>query len=232
MIAPALNLERQADALARAQKHWRDVQGFDSVYPVQTTWTIALTREAGTNAAAVAQEIGTRLHWPVYDRELVERIAREMGLRSTLLDSVDEKQKSWLIECVESMTAAGPISEARYVKHLVETLLSLSTHGQCVIVGRGSAHLLPPNRTLRVRLVGDRHDRVQNAQRHQSLTEAEAVHWVDQTDQERVQFVKDHFGKDATDPAAYDLVLNVARWSNTDCVDFIVQALKKLGNRN
>jgi len=227
MIMPTLNLERQAGALARAQQHWQDEQQSRS----KTGWTVAITREAGANGAAIAQELGTRLNWPVYDRELVEHIAREMGLRSNLLDSVDEKQKSWLIECVESMTAAGPVSEAKYVKQLVETVLSLSTLGKCVIVGRGGVHLLPASRTLRVRFVADRADRIKNVQKRQNLSEADATRWVDQTDRERVRFVKEHFLKDPADPVAYDLVLNSSRWSNADCVDFILAALKKVESR-
>ena len=75
MITHASSLERQAEALARAQKHWEDVQPTKPVRP----WTIAVTREAGTPGSAVAEEIGRRLSWPVYDRELIERIARRWG---------------------------------------------------------------------------------------------------------------------------------------------------------
>jgi cytidylate kinase len=223
MIMSTLNLERQADALARAQKHWQT--------EAKTAWTVALTREAGTDGSPIAQEVARRLNWTVYDRELIEHIAREMGLRSTLLDSIDEKQRSWLLECVDSLSAAGAVSEPKFVKHLVETLLSLSAHGNCVIVGRGAAHVLPAASTLRVRLVGDRHDRVKKVQERQHLTETEAARWVEQTDRERAHFVKQHFFKDPMDPAAYDLVLNTSRWSKEECAELIVDAIAKLKQR-
>jgi cytidylate kinase len=231
MITSMLNLERQTDALARAQKHWSNPQSDESASRNKTAWTIAITREAGAGGTTVAQELGRRLNWPVYDRELVERIAREMGLRSNLLESVDEKQKNWLVECVEAMTAAGPVTESKFVKHLVETLLSLSTLGHCVIVGRGAAQVLPAKSTLRVRLVADRLDRIAAAQRLHKLSEAAAGAWVDQTDRERVRFVKEHFRVDPTDPATYDLVLNTSRWSSAECADFIIEALRKIERR-
>ena len=54
-------------------------------------FTITLSREAGTLATSVAQEVGRRLGWQVYDHELLERIAQEMHVRTALLDSVDER---------------------------------------------------------------------------------------------------------------------------------------------
>ncbi len=65
-------------------------------------FAIALSREAGTRAGDIAREIGARLAWPVFDRELIERVADDLGLRSSLLEAVDEKQISWIQESVES----------------------------------------------------------------------------------------------------------------------------------
>jgi cytidylate kinase len=217
-----VNLERQTDALARAQRHWQSNKG------QARPWTIALTREAGTPGAAVAQEIGHRLGWTVYDRELIEKIAQEMGLRASLLSSVDERRKSILLETLESLSLAGPVSEPKFVKHLVETLTSLGAHGHCVIVGRGAAHILPVQSTLRVRLVAEKNARIDTVRNQMNLTLADAERWVNDTDRERLRFVKDHFYKDAADPMCYDLVLNTWRWSIAQCADFVVKALADL----
>ena len=98
--------------------------------------TIAISRQAGAGGTSVAAEVGARLGWPVYDRELVERIAREMHLRTKLLESVDERRTSWLVECAESFSQVPLVGESAYVRHLIQTILSLGSHGSCVIVGR------------------------------------------------------------------------------------------------
>lgn len=224
MNLQALNLERQTDVLARAQRHWEE----GAKAGLKRAWTIAITREAGTPGAAVAQEVGKLLGWPVYDRELIERIAQEMGIRSNLLDSVDERHKSQIIEALESLSLSRLVSEPRFVKHLVETLVSLSAHGQCIIVGRGAAHILPPECTLRVRIVCARADRIDAVQRQMNLSAADAERWVIDTDRERLQFVKDHFNRDAADPACYDLVLNTWRWPVAFCADMVVKAFREL----
>jgi cytidylate kinase len=217
MITPILNLERQADTLARAQRHWQEQA--DTARRAKPTYSVTISREAN------------RLGWPVYDRELIERIAREMGLRTNLVQVVDEHRKSWLLECVEAFTNAVTVSESKFVRHLVETLLSLSTLGHCVIVGRGASQALPAASTLRVRLVGAKEDRIGTIQRRMHLLPDQAAKWVDDTDRERAAFVKTHFFKDPADSSLYDLVLNTSRWTAGDCADLIIDALKKLETR-
>src|SRR5262249_27112302 len=65
------------------------------------SFTSALAREAGTDGSSVAREVGNRLGWCVYDHELLERVARDLGLRTILLESVDERRQSWLTEAFE-----------------------------------------------------------------------------------------------------------------------------------
>src|SRR6516164_5144872 len=101
--------ERMAEVVARARRRWQTQQRMAEpaealVPPAPRAFTIAISREAGANGSAVGRLLGERLGWPVYDYELIERIASEMGLRSTLLESVDEKRMSWLEECVASFS--------------------------------------------------------------------------------------------------------------------------------
>ena len=146
--------ERLTEALIRANAHWETQRR-----KTERALSIAISREAGARGSSVAREVGRRLGWTVYDHELLESIAREMKVRASLLESVDEKHKSWLEERVEAFSAIPYVSENAFVRHLVETVLSLGVHGECVIVGRGAAHILPAATTLRVRLIAALDDR-------------------------------------------------------------------------
>lgn len=227
--------ERLGDAMERARRHWelrRKAEAAELAAPaVPPPFTIALSREAGAEGPAVARAVGDRLNWPVYDYELLQRIAGEMGLRAKLLESVDERRESWLRECLEQFTAVPTISSSAYVRQLVEMLVSLAAHGECVIVGRGAAQILPPETTLRVRLLRPLEERITAIRQRFGLSREEASAWIEKTDRERFRFVKDHFQKDPTDPRFYDLVLNTARFSPEECADFIVRALHVLQER-
>ena len=130
-----------------------------------------------------------------------------------------------------SLVSVIAVSELAYVRHLTQTILSLGTHGDCVIVGRGAAHILPRDTTLRVRLVADLDDRIAAISRRLTLTKDKAAKWVAETDRQRQSFVKDHFLKDPADAHHYDLVLNTSTWSVSDCADLILHGLRDLENR-
>jgi cytidylate kinase len=230
MTTPTHSLEVRADVLEHTQRHWQQRSRAGDA-ATATAASIALTREAGTPGTSVAREVGARLGWQVYDHELLERISQESGLRLSLLESIDERQKNWLTESFEAFGAVPAVSESTYVRHLVQAVLSLGALGHCVIVGRGAAFILPGDRTLRVRLVGELQDRIEGAARRQGLTRQAAARWVEEKERERTRFVRDHFLKDSADPNHYDLVLNTSRWSVADCADVIVEAVRRVEAR-
>jgi cytidylate kinase len=233
-MTEAYELEHLVGALERAQRHWDDRRREAAASPaaVPPPLTIALSRQAGTPGTSVAREVGARLGWPVYDHELLQRIAQEMGLRVRLLESVDERRQSWLRECIEAFASAPVpgeyVSESAFVRQLTETVLSLGTHGECVIVGRGAAQLLAPQITLRVRLVGMLADRVAAVSRRFGLSPKEAERRVQEIERERLHFVRAHFHKDPVEPANYDLILNSSRWSVAECAELVIQAARAL----
>jgi cytidylate kinase len=223
VTTPLTTLDQSTERVILA--HWQQ-QGAHQGLQTPPALTIALTRESGTQGTSVAREIGTRLNWPVYGYELVEMIAQKVGLRASLLDSIDERRKSWMLEYAEGLSSTPGLSEIAYTRHLVETILSLGTLGHCVIVGRGAAQILPQKSTLRVRLVGLLPDRVRTAGQQRGLSPAEAERYVKERDKQRDQFVKSHFFKDPSDPTQCDLLLNRSRWSVAESADLIVQTLR------
>jgi cytidylate kinase len=225
--------ERMAEVVARERRRWQTQQrtsapGDALVPPNPHAFTIAISREAGANGSAVARLLGERLGWQVYDYELVERIAKELGLRSMLLESVDEKRLSWLQECAEAFFSGHSVTQSEYVRHLVQTLLTLALHGECILVGRGANVVAPSETTLRIRLVAPLWARIATVQKRRNLSFEEAQRWVEKTDRERANFVKDHFAKEAADPSLHDVVLNSSRFALEASVEIILDALHRL----
>ena len=220
------------DARRQAAAAQRDLP---QVFP---PFTVALSREVGTQGTTVAQEVGKLLGWPVYDHGLVEKIAQDMGLRTSLLESVDERQQSGLLEMAEAFLSTprkgdwGPlVTESGYIHHLVKTVLALGVHGECVIVGRGAVFILPAATTVRVRLVGPVRERIAVLSQNLGISEREAAHQVRTMDHERTDFVQDFFQQNPTDPQNYDLVLNASRLSVAPNAELIVETLHRLQAR-
>ncbi len=239
-ISSLLHDRRWSNLIERACRHWEArrqaiAQQRDITPETAQTFTIALSREAGTQGTLIANEVGQRLCWHVYDHELLEQIAREMGLRTALLESVDERQQSWMHQSIEASLAtlmtgeSAPWAiESAYVHHLVETVHALGVHGECVIVGRGAGFILPPERTLRVHLVGSLRDRIAVVAGHRGLSEHDAANLVRTLDHERNEFVAKHFFRNPNDPSNYDVVLNVPRLTVKHAADLIIEALHRM----
>jgi cytidylate kinase len=224
--------ERLGAALARSSNLWEarlkaeSHTGAGAEQPA--AFCVAISREAGTDAAAVAGQLGTRLGWPVYDRELLRKIAEETGLRGHLVDSVDEKRKNWVASLFEGILSSHPGSEEAYIRHLSRVLLSLAARGECILVGRGAPQILPSEHTLRVRLIAPLPDRIRAYAKKHGISRDEAARKVDEIDKQRNRFVRETFNKDPSDPRDYDLILNTARFSAAECAELIEQALLRV----
>jgi cytidylate kinase len=225
--------DRMAQTLEHLCRHWKEkreaaANRSNLMSSAPPALTIALSREAGAQGTAVGHEVGTRLGWPVYDHGLLERIAQDMGVQTRLLESVDERRVSWLLEAFEALMSGPYASEGAYVHRLVKTILALGTHGECIIVGRGAALILPAETTLRVRLIAPLKTRGVAMSRRLGVPEVEATRQLEALDRERNTFVQDHFFKDPADPRHYDQVLNSARFGIAGCAELIIDALDGL----
>jgi len=229
-MKPTGSSQHLAEALVRASQHWMARSGDEQAARAapRRPFTIAISREAGTRGRTIGRAVGDKLGWAVYDQELLQLIADQMGMRVRLLESVDEKHSNWVQNLVESFTSRPGLTESRYVRHLLEMLFSLASHGQCVIVGRGASQLLPPESTLRVRLMAPLKERAREIEQRFVISHEEATRWIEKTDGERTQFIKANFHMDPADPHQYDLVLNPSRFSTGECAELIVEALHRL----
>ena len=154
-----------------------------------------------------------------------------MRVPTTKLESADERKRSWLLEVAEGFVMASGqsesvplVTESGYVHHLIRTVRMLGAHGECVIVGRGAAFILPPETTMRIRLGGPLPERVSTLSRMLGIPEREAARRLQTLDSERSDFVQDHFFKNPSDPWNYDLVLNVSRFSVAHSAELLVDA--------
>jgi len=211
-----------------------DVEGKQAEYPDgrgpldRPPFSIAISRQGGMNGRAIAEAVARRLGWKVFDREILDKVGQEMGVDPSHLESVDEKQKSWLTECVEALARVPSVSEPSYVRHLMQTMFSLASRGHCIFVGRGAAQVLPASSTLRVYLAAPLGERIWAARHRFNYSETDATAWVKRLDQERHQFIKGHFHRDPADLSHYDVILNPVRLGEEGCATLIVDALQAL----
>jgi cytidylate kinase len=187
---------------------------------------ITISRQAGTDGAELARAVAEALGFQLWDQELVQRVAERTGAPEALLRSVDERARSAIEDLLAGILMGDVSTQGEYLTQLMRVIHTLAHHGSAVIVGRGAQFVLAPERALRVRVVSPLDVRLRRLASSSGLSEAAAQSELEKIDRERLHFVRRHYKRDASDPSAYDLVVNVGTMSASAAGAVIVGAYR------
>ena len=105
---------------------------------------LVISRECGSGGASLARFLSERLKWQVFDREIVEEVARSAHVRRQLIESVDGRVRSGWGEFCRKIAEGEGFDRESYLYHLRQVILALGHHGDVIILGRGANYILPP----------------------------------------------------------------------------------------
>jgi len=184
---------------------------------------VAISREAGAGGAAVAQRVGELLGWGVLNRGLLDHMAEKYNLRREMLGMIDETTSNWIIEVFGKWLDPRIVTRTEYIVHLGQIVLLAAQHNSTVFVGRGAQFFLPVERGITVYLVAPLAMRIQNIREMRDCSDAEARHYIRDTDKGRRDLIRGHFNHDVGDLHLYDLVINRAHLNVDDTAQLIAQ---------
>ena len=169
---------------------------------------LLISRECGSGGSQLAQLVGERLGWNVFDSRIVDEIAHAANVHKRLVESVDEHIHSlWEQNWREFLLDELP--DKKYLGHLRQVVMTLGHHGNVVLVGRGAQFLLPHQCGLRVRLVAPLDLRVRDVAEAEGISFEQARAKVKAVDAERSAFVWKTFRKDISSPLNHDVIINI-----------------------
>lgn len=190
-----------------------------------------VSRECGSGGGRVAQLVGERLGWTVFDSRMVDEIAQSAHVHQHLVQSVDERvhshwEQAWREQLLDDL------SDSNYLRHLRQVVTALGHHGNVVLVGRGAQFMLPTVCGLRLRLVAPLEDRAHRLAENEKLSLIEARAKVRRVDDERAAFIRRNFKADVASPANLDLIVNTGEITLAGAVEIVLAAIaQKLGVR-
>ncbi len=188
--------------------------------------SIAITREAGSRGATIAQHAGEKLGWEVYSQEMLEYGAQNASLRDELLAKLQNGAPAWIDERLNYLLQESSLSRHPNIVELARLALTLAAQGNVILLGRGAGFILPSRSTLHVRLVAPLQDRIAYMSQWLRLTEEEAAEQVRKRDQQRTDYLATHFHRKPNDVHVYDMVLNTSLLGEERCADLIAAAAK------
>jgi cytidylate kinase len=187
---------------------------------------LAISRQAGAGGSELARRMGHDLGWPVLGKQLVDRVSERFHVDRAILEPLDETKVGFLQELFGQIINQHLVSQVGYVHWLRRTLLAAVSSGPAVIVGHGSQFILPRQRGLVVRVVAEKHDRLQRICRKYGVTRFAARRHMTNVDGQRKSFARAYFHRDLDDAVNYDLVINSSHLEIDRAAEFVSLTLR------
>ncbi|MDD6157042.1 MAG: cytidylate kinase-like family protein [Lachnospiraceae bacterium] len=198
----------------------------------RTIYTIG--REFGSGGKQIGEKIAKRLGIPLYDKELLQKAAKDSGFCEEIFENHDEKPtNSFLYSLVMDTYSAGNYSAAPFLdmplNHKVflaqfDSIKKIAEEGSCVIVGRCADYALAGNPdVVNVFIRADLEDRIKWISKRLDITESKAKDMASKKDKQRSSYYNYYTSKKWGDSRSYDLCLNTSKLSLDECVELIIR---------
>jgi cytidylate kinase len=187
--------------------------------------TITLSMEPGSGGSIVAQKIADRLDFDLFNREIVEAIAKSSEIRETVIASLEKDRLSGMEDFIASLVKDYYIHPDLYLEHLLKVINTIAKHGRAVIVGRGANFILPAHEIFAVRVIAPLEIRIRNVALNYKVAEEEAKRRVIRRESRRKAFVRHSFNADISDPLHYDMIINTAKMNIDAAVEAVIAAV-------
>ncbi len=191
---------------------------------------ITISRELGSGGRELARTLGGRLHWPVYDRELVDEMVRQSHASRQLVLDIDEGVASRALLWLGAMVTQELFDYDDYRSILLHILASLAEKGATIVLGRGANFAPKRHPRLDVRIIAPLESRVERLVRRDGITPAQAMQAVRRSDQQRRDFTQRVYQGHWDDASNYDLVINTGYLTVVEAAELVEDALKDLAH--
>ena len=177
---------------------------------------ITIGRQLGSGGKEVGLQLAEELGIKCYDKELLERAAKDSGLCQELFENNDEKPTNSFLYSLVMLFLAQ-----------FDTIKNIAKEGPCVIVGRCADYALSEfDNMLSVFVHADLEKRIRRVARKNELTDATAKDRIQKTDKRRASYYNYYTSKKWGDAASYNLSLDSGVLGIDGCVQMIKKAIE------
>jgi hypothetical protein len=181
---------------------------------------ITISRDAGSLGDQIASELGTRLGWSLYDKEIVDYIAHHSHVRQALVDQMDEHARNRIHDTIRRFLQ--PFGNDEYHVGMLKALVALAAREHAIILGHGGAFALRDQPGLHIRVTASLSQRVGRLALDWGLPLEETRRRVVRVDADRRSFIRFHFHEDREDTRFYHVIFNTDHFAASQVVGAIV----------
>ena len=189
---------------------------------------ISISREYGSAGHEIGEMLAQKLNVPLYDRNILQDIAKEKGVLTEEMEKYDEKPKNLLFarklgEHTNSMEWHIANMQFDYLKEKAESGESF------VVVGRCADAVLSAYKDLvTVFITADEDEKLLHIMTKFGVGEVEAREKMYRHDKKRKQYHANYSNTTWGDVHSYDLCINSSSLGLDKSVDFIAEFAKMM----
>lgn len=191
-------------------------------------------REYGSGGKEVGAKLAEKLGIKLYDKELLQKAAKESGFCEEIFENHDEKPtNSFLYSLVMDTYSVGGYAAAPFLdmplNHKVflaqfDAIKKIASEESCVIVGRCADYALADNpNCLNIFIRSDMEKRIQRIAKRNNLTASKAKDSILKNDKQRASYYNYYTSKKWGDSGSYHLTLDSGLIGIDGCVEVILK---------
>ncbi len=234
---PYAQMEKYLSAQVKYWQQMKEQISAKEVEKKQNPTFVTISREYGCCGYQLAETLVKLINekynpepvWAAYDRKLLDKIMKDMGLSQSLTETLTNNARKTLTNLLQTTFSNFPPQVAVFRK-LVETIRILALNGNVVIVGRaGNVITRDYESGYHVRLVASMDWRIKNVQETSGMSRKDAEKTILEKSKEREGFIKEYVKFDLSNPHNFHIVINNSPHTLEEAARLIIEGMKIKG---
>ena len=204
---------------------------------METKTIITIGRQYGSAGRQIGRALAEELGIKCYDKELLDRAAKDSGLCQELFENHDEKPtSSFLYSLVMDTYSFGyssaafsdmPINQKVFLAQF-EAIKKIASEGPCIMIGRCADYALADfDNCLSVFIHADLPTRIRRIAKLYDLTDAKAKDKILKADKKRSSYYNYYTSKKWGDVDSYDMAIDSGKMGIDGTIEIILKAIQQ-----
>lgn len=204
---------------------------------METKTIITIGRQYGSAGRQIGRALAEELGIKCYDKELLDRAAKDSGMCQELFENHDEKPtSSFLYSLVMDTYSFGyssaafsdmPINQKVFLAQF-ETIKKIASEGPCIMIGRCADYALADfDNCLSVFIHADLPTRIRRIAKLYDLTDAKAKDKILKADKKRSSYYNYYTSKKWGDVDSYDMAIESGKMGIDGTIEIILKAIQQ-----
>ena len=191
-------------------------------------YAVTITRQFGSMGRPIARLIAEQLNINYYDRDIVEKTAKNLNIPVDTITEEEEKAKKTFFNMRYPLGMGTSDMQNQIFLEQQKIISRLADEESCIIVGRCSDYILRNmENAMHIYIYAPYADRLDNCINELMMSEEEAKKSIAEIDKARDSYHLNYAGYLPSKPESKDILISSSLYGYKGTAEFLVDAIKR-----